>query len=212
VRPYYFVVIGTVVGVLIGCYRPPVSKPLVQEKPKAAKVYATSDLIVPDGLPYSTARLILAGKSLPVEMSRVKKGDSVDFNLVCKKEVLEVEHFQSDDKSFRFAGLSDEAFVPPIPLVRYPFTVGETWDWAGTAGLGPNTKQATAGLLSSEETINLSGGVNECVLVTANLVVETPGGTNSKRTLKFWIQPMKGVVKREFGFSSTREPRPAGSP
>ena len=203
--------VGAIFGVLAGCLiKPGLSNG--QEVTPVTKTYQDRQSLKADELPYKSARLILAGTSLPVEMNRVQKGNDVSFRLVTRNEVLETERFQSDATGFRFAGLSDEHFVPPIPLVRYPFIVGESWQWSGVAGLGPNEKAATANLRSDSETINLAGGVHGCIVVVADLVVHTSTGTDSKRTLKFWIEPQKGLIKREFGFSSTREPRPAGSP
>lgn len=203
--------VGAIIGLLAGCLLKPGDQ-VVTEVPAVAKTFANAESLRPDVAPYTSARLLLAGTPLTVSMARSQKNDIVSFDLIARKEVLEVERYQLDENGFRFASLSDEKFVPPIPLVRYPFTVGESWHWSGTAGLGPNEKKATAELTSASETVNLAGGVHGCVVIVANLVVASPGGTDSKRTLRFWIEPKKGIIKREFGFSSTREPRPPGSP
>ena len=209
-KALFIATIGATVGLIAGCFLR--SAPPVVAGQTTFKTYKAASELAPDTLPYKSAKLILSGTSLPVEMSRSQSNDTVTFSLTARKEVLEVERYQSDATGFRFSGLTDESFAPPIPIVRYPFVVGESWTWSGIAGLGSNGKQATAILNSNDETLNLAGGVHSCVLVVANVVVESPGGTKSKRILKFWIEPLKGIVKREFGFSSTREPRPAGSP
>jgi len=201
---------SAVVGLLAGCFLN--SSPASILSQEVSKSYTTASLLQPDVLPYTSARLVAFGTSVPVGMSRVQKLDKVSFNLNAGVETLEVERYENTPTEFRFAGLSDETFVPPIPIVRYPFTVGKAWSWAGTAGLGSNEKEATAELKSEVTTVKLAGEDHACILVQANIVVKTDGGTNNKRTLKFWIEPMKGIVKRELGFSTTREPGPVGSP
>lgn len=199
--------IAALAGALTGCFLKQADQQ--QAGPPSGKTYAKIEDLGADKLPYTKAKLILAGTPLNVTMERVAKGEAIMFNLSAGEEVLETEHYTGDDHIFRFAGLSDETFTPAIPIARFPLTVGETWDWEGEASLGKNRKAAKASLATTSETVNLAGGVYECVVVTANLVVSSDG-TDSKRTLKFWIQPQKGIVKREFGFSSTREPRAAG--
>lgn len=207
-RAWTLAIIAAFAGALTGCLLKPTGAQ--QPLPQDGKSFAKADELGADQLPYEKARLILAGTPLNVTMSKRAKPDGVEFDIKAGEETLEVERYQLDDHGFRFSALSDETFVPPIPLARFPgFKTGETWDWSGQAGLGPNKKPATATLTSTWETVNLAGGVAECVVVSANLVVKSDG-TDSKRVLKFWIQPKKGIVKREFGYSSTREPRPAG--
>ena len=141
-------------------------------------------------------------------MSRRQTGESVTFSLTAHAETLEEEMYESNATGFRFAGATGETFKPAIPLVSYPFEVGESWDWTGTASLGPNTKSASAKLVSASETLNLATGVAECVRVTASLTIDTGQGGVSKRELRFWFEPKKGMVRREFVMSSAREPRP----
>jgi hypothetical protein len=170
------------------------------------KTFASQDSITPDALPYTNARLLLAGTEVKVTMTRRASPGQVIFDLSARDVVLESEKYLSDDKAFSFVGLSDETFQPAIPLVVYPFSIGDDWTWSGTANLGPNSKPAEAKLTCLPEKLNLPGGVYDCVLVTADVIVQASRGVPSKRTLKFWFQPKSGLVKREFGFSSTREP------
>lgn len=202
---------GSLIGVVAGCFLNSSSKP-VSVPSQTAKSFPNKESLTPEAMPYSTARLILAGTPVSVQMERATKGADVVFKLIARKEVIEEEHYILAPTVFAFSGLSDETFEPAIPLVRYPFNVGDTWEWTGEARLGTNKKTATAVMSSSAETLNLAGGVYDCVAVVADLVVESGEGAKSKRALRFWIQPKKGIVKREFGFSSTREPRAAGSP
>lgn len=196
-------------GVTAGCIlanKTTQSAPLKNE-PSGSPAYSAAELSA-DKLPYKSARLILSGTEVPVTMNRKVSGKRVDFLLTARQELLEIESYESDDKGFRFAGLSGETFEPAIPIARFPFRVGEAWEWTGTAGLGPILKPATAKLSSSKDKLNLATGVAECILISADLDVKVSEKSQSKRILKFWIEPGIGVVKRDFAMSSTREPRP----
>ena len=202
---------SAVVGLVAGCYLNQAKTTSRAAKPELGKMFESEESLDPSALPYTQARIILAGTEVPAEMSREVKGADVYFKIVSKNAVLEEEHYENDKNGFRFASLTGETFNPPIPLIRYPFKVGESWEWTGTAGLGPNIKKATAVLKSAGDTLNLATGVYDCVRVTADLVVSTGGPGKSTRPLKFWFEPGKGIVKREFAYSSTREPRPKTS-
>lgn len=160
----------------------------------------------PDQLPYRDARLILSGTELPVEMSKTREGDVVVFHLLAHGEELETERYESDSAGFRFVGGSGETFKPAIPLVRYPLRVGETWEWAGQTALGPTEKPAKATITTQSERLNLASGVHNAIRVGVALRIET-GRHEAKRDLTFWIAPKAGVVRREFGAGSAREPR-----
>ncbi len=164
-----------------------------------------------DKLPYTKARLILAGTEVPVEVQEVRSGESFVLRLVSHGEILEEERYESGPGGFRFLGGSGETFDPPIPLVRLPMTVGESWDWTGVAALGPTEKRATAKVTSGRERLNLASGVHDAIKVAVSLSVETSPQQTAKRELTFWIEPNRGVVRREFGAGSTREPRPRDS-
>ncbi len=186
-------------------------EPQEQSPVPLGEIYKSPAELEPDALPYANANLILSGSSVPVTMSRTQKGDSVTFKLESKDEMLEEEFYQADDKSFRFIGITGETFDPAIPLIRYPFRVGESWDWTGYTALGLTRKKAKATLTSATDTLNLAAGVFPCILVTADLEADTGGGMIGKRSLKFWFEPKKGLVKRDLGSSTTREPRPKPS-
>lgn len=197
-----------ILGILAGCILKP---PTPTQSDPVEKTYNDAASLNPAGLPYSSGTLILAGTPVPIGLTRAEKDGTVTFDLTAKHVVLESEKYISDENKFQFVSLSEESFSPPISILRFPFTVGETWKWEGSANLGKNQKPATAELTSATETINLSAGVYKCIRVSVDLTVETSSGAKSKRMLKFWFQPKVGLIKREFGYSSTREPKNPGS-
>jgi hypothetical protein len=152
--------------------------------------------------------LVLAGTEVPVTLEPKLEGESFELAIRARGSVIEVERYGLGDKTFTYRGGTGEEFVPPIPIVRYPMQVGETWTWAGVAGLGPVEKGASADIDTTLETVNLATGVSEAVLVTVNLTIQAQQGVPARRQLRFWIDPKEGLVKRDFAHSSVREPRP----
>lgn len=208
----YTLAIGSAItGLLAGCYLQQANSKAPESNHAEGRKFVDEKSLDPSALPYTEARIIMGGLEVPAQMARVVEGKAVTFQISAKNVVLEEEHYENEPTGFRFASLTGESFSPPIPLIRYPLTVGEEWQWTGTAGLGPNLKQATATLTSSNDTLNLATGMADCVRISVDLVVATGGPGQSKRPLKFWFEPGKGIVKREFAYSSTREPRPKGS-
>lgn len=202
-RPLPVIACAALAGVLVGCFwnqRPTVAAP-VQDTFTSAKQMGL------DRLPGQEANLILAGTEVPVELREVKKEGQMVVVLEAHGQIIEEERYVSDGDGFRFAGLSGETFDPPITLARFPMEVGKEWEWAGDACLGPICKPATGKVTSTEETLNLPGGVYRTVRIEVELVVDTGGKEKAARTLRFWVAPEHGIVRREFGFGSTREPR-----
>ncbi|MCW5937688.1 MAG: hypothetical protein KIT11_10335 [Fimbriimonadaceae bacterium] len=156
-------------------------------------------------LPYKDARLVLVGTEMDVEMGDTREGRDLSIHLRAHGEDLETEHYEVDQKGLWFVGVSGEAFEPPIPLAIFPITVGDSWDWSGTAELGPLRKPAKAKVSTDSERLNLATGVYNTIRIQVDLDIET-GDHAAKRKLRFWISPESGVVKRAFG-DTTREPR-----
>ncbi|MBS1713161.1 MAG: hypothetical protein JST30_02365 [Armatimonadetes bacterium] len=202
------VALAAAVVAMVGCLKGAAKLPDEAGVQAKGPKYENAEALKPDVLPYEATRLLLGGTEVPVTMSRKQSGETVTFVLAAHSETLEEEHYEANATGFRFLGATGETFKPAIPLVSYPFQVGESWEWTGTASLGPNTKSASAKLVSSTETLNLATGVAECVKVNASLTIDTGQGGVSKRELKFWFEPKKGMVRREFVMSSAREPRP----
>ena len=162
-----------------------------------------------DMLPYENAALILAGKPLPVKMSSKRSGEVLIFKLDAFGQTVEEEVYRLSDRSFSVERVSDELYDPPIPLIEYPAHSGERYEWAGEMVSGEQSRQAKANIELLGDRLNMFGGQFESLHVMVNLQMESGGPDPAVRTMSFWFVPGKGMVKREFGFSSTREPAPA---
>ena len=188
------------------------------EPEQISKTYNTPKDLNPAVNPPDTANLILGGRLIEVHLQEIRNDSSVIFAWLTPpsgsgQEGVEIEREKYGFSNTGFSLLAGpaESFESGIPLIKFPFTIGDSYDWEGVQYLGKNKRTAKAKVTTSAEQVNLETGNFETVLVTIDLTVETgtPGGSQSQ--FKFWIKPGEGVVKREFGFSSTREPRESNS-
>jgi hypothetical protein len=189
----------------LGCPQPSRQQPPSDRFDDAASLGA-------DRLPADTADLILTGTRIPVELKGRREGQSFVLEVLAHGEVVETETYVATDRQFGFASLSGESFEPPIPLVEYPFQVGDSRQWSGKAVLGPTGRPAKAAVTTSHEKLNLASGALSAIQVAVELEVVTGPKTTAGRRLTFWLVPQKGVVRREFGSSSLREPRDSEDP
>ncbi len=157
-------------------------------------------------LPYRKAALILTGTTFPVALSRKLEANSVTFSLSAHDEVIEEEQFEYSEAGFRLAGASGESYHPPIPLLQFPMKVGDSWNWKGIINVGTIQRTATANIACSSDVLNTAGGPFDAVLVSVELIMPSGAVEPAKRRLRFWFVRGKGILKREFGAASTREP------
>lgn len=165
------------------------------------------DSFRPDTLPYREGSLILAGTRLPVELQERRKDGRFEIVVLAHGKAVEVETYRAENGQFLFESLSGESFAPPIPILRFPLRSNDSWDWTGEFRLGPTARPAKATVATQPETLNLASGSLQATRVDIALTVETSKATTAERGLKFWLAPKAGVVRREFGASSLREPR-----
>jgi len=102
-----------------------------------------------------------------------------------------------------------ETFDPPLPLLIFPMTVGDSWKWKGTMIADEARSKAEAKIVSQVSKAELKGSTVPSVKVMVDLqLAENQQSKPVKRTLSFWVVEGKGVVRREFGEESVREPQP----
>lgn len=187
--------------------------------PAIPETYASGNDLKPDATPPKEANLLLGGSLIEVELREARDGDKVTFNWIAPpigdgSEIVEIEGetYQNANSTFSFVAGPAESYEPAIPLVKFPFTIGDTWEWTGKQTLGRTQRPARATVSSAVEELNTPVGLFATVRITVDLIVEsgTPGGTETQ--FKFWFKPGEGLIKRELGKSSTREPRAPASP
>lgn len=167
---------------------------------------ATAVELMPDALYNESATLNYGGTPVDVTMKRVANGQEVSFLLSAHDEVLESEVYQSTTGEFALVSI-DEKFEPPLPLLKFPMTVGESWNWSGELVAGGLRHRATAKITPSTEQLFLTktGGV-DTVKISVALQIDSKTPNPAKRPLTFWFARGKGIVKREIGTATSREP------
>lgn len=205
-KPWAWPGLGTaaMTAAVFGC-----GGPQAEDRPSAKAQYPNHEALGADKLERDEANLILAGTKIPVAIRQERDGDRYKILVRAFDQTLEEESYRISKDEFLFEHLSGERFEPPIPIVRFPLTVGDKWDWTGDAFLGPLSRPASATVSTANDKLNLASGNLETVRVVVDLTVKTGRGTMADRKLQFWIKPRAGVVRREFGSSSLREPRAA---
>lgn len=161
---------------------------------------------MPDALYGEQATLNYGGTPIAVKMTRQANGQEVRFSLSAHDEVLETEVYLSTTSEFALISI-DERFEPPLTLLKFPMTIGEPWAWTGELVAGGVRHRAKATITPSIEQLFLTktGGV-DTVKVQIELQIDSKTPNPAKRPLTFWFARGKGIVKREVGTATSREP------
>ncbi len=162
----------------------------------------------PDALYAENALLGYGGTEVAVKMKRKESGGIVKFVLIAHGEVFETETYRTSNTEFALVGL-DDVFEPPLPLLRFPMHVGDKWDWDGnlTSAMVPHKAKAT--VTSAREQLFLKkSGQMDTVRADVMLSLDSGTPTPASRKLSFWFVRGRGIVKREIGTATTREPAP----
>ncbi len=168
---------------------------------------ATIGDLSPDAKIPTSAKLKIGEIEIPVEIVQTTKGEEMTIEISAHGQVFENETYQIGDKSFDLLDVAGEHYEPKLPLLRFPMRIGETWDWTGRMTAGEEPHKATATITSTSDSVLLPGsGSTDTVLVIVDLSIESGGPTPANRKLRFWFAKDKGLVKRQFGIGSSREP------
>lgn len=165
------------------------------------------DDLKPDALPGKRAEMLMAGTHIPVDLS-VRSADS-EFVIVLHAhgETFETEKYRTTPTSFSLSEAGGDNYVPALDLLRFPMHLGDQWTWQGRVLSGGIQRQATATVSSSSTTLYQGGLTTEAVKVDVDLSLYSEGDkTPAARKLVFEFVPGKGIVRREFGDASVRQP------
>ncbi len=190
---------AALIGVIQGC------KPAGGGGP----VIRTAVELLPDALYSPKAVLNYGGTPVAVEMKREVEDSTVKFMLLAHDQVVETETYMSSVGEFALVSI-DEEFVPPLPLLKFPMTIGEGWTWKGELVVGGRRHAAEAEIKPSTEQLYLTkaGGLNT-VKVEVHLQIDTKTATPAKRPITYWFVKGKGIVQREIGKATSRAPAPS---
>jgi len=149
------------------------------------------------------------GTEVAVKMKREEAANGViKFVLIAHGEDFETETYQSSNEVFAFVGI-DDVFEPPLPLLKFPMKVGDKWDWQGNLTSAAVPHKAEAMVTTAREQLFLKKiGDLDSIRADVKLLLDSGTPTPAERKLSFWFVRGKGIVKREIGTATTREPAP----
>lgn len=196
-------VLGWLALLSLGCNEGP------EPAAKSSRRFVDAESFSASATPYREGALVLAGTKVPVSLTREEEDKIVSFRLAAHGQTIEIERYESDSAGIRILAAGGETYDPPIPLLRFPFEIGDAWQWKGRASSGSVVHLAEAKVGTSSEVLNVPGGPFDAVRVSAVMLFQGDDLRQATRTLDFWFVPGKGVFKRQFGTNSTREPAPA---
>jgi len=144
---------------------------------------------------------------MPVEVGQAQKGEEMTFTFTAHGQTFETEIYKVNDSGFSLEDAAGERYEQALPLLKFPMNVGDTWSWTGSMVAGDEPHKASATVTTSSETILLPAtGSVPSILVVVDLAIEGGGPKPATRKLRFWFVPGKGLLKRQFGSASSREP------
>lgn len=155
------------------------------------------------GAPPDAKRVAVPGTEFEVQVNRAQQGHDTVLRLSIDREALEREVYESRTEAFRVVAAGDDAFAPPLDLLRYPVREGASWDWEGKVVYAGISRAAQAVVTVSRDGEELRSDVK------LSLVADE-GRPSLKRTFSFGFRKGHGVVRRAFGDVSAR--RPVGEP
>lgn len=171
---------------------------------KAARYHA--DLLKPDAIPYKEARLVMNGHTFPVQVATTSKDGLVKHTFSSHDVVIESETYRVSPGSLELVAYGDETFNKPIPILKFPLTVGDSWTWQGSFGATQSLIPATAEIRTDSQPLALED-FPQGDSVKAEVTLQYGSAAKpTERKLMFWFVEGKGMVKRQIHFGSTRQP------
>lgn len=162
----------------------------------------------PDASPGAKARMVLGSLAFPVEVKLTPSPDKVAIELWAHEQPFEEEVYSNPSDGFGLIDAAGERYEPPVPLLKFPLRVGDSWDWKGKMVTGDTSRTASAKIITRDDLLRVGPETHKALAVDVDLEMHSGGPKPAKRKLIFWFVPEKGVMKREFGVSTSREPIP----
>lgn len=161
----------------------------------------------PDAKIPAAANLKIGEVNVPVVVRQEDSEDRMVLTLEAHGQTFEKEVYRVTSDSFELVEGAGEVYESPMPVLKFPLTVGESWTWKGTMSSGDGPHDATANIATAAEPLLLPvEGSTPSVLVVVDLSIQGAGPSPATRKLRFWFVKDKGLVKRQFGIASSREP------
>jgi hypothetical protein len=99
-----------------------------------------------------------------------------------------------------------ETFDPPLPLIKLPMSVGDTFDWTGKIVFAGHELEGKAKAVTSRDTPDLATGPRETLRVAVELEISDGSPKPATRKLDYWFAEGVGPIRRDYG-NQLRTPR-----
>ena len=133
--------------------------------------------------------------------------DEYTISLELHGELFDEEVYKDRPGSFSLHEAAGEMYDVPIPLLKFPMNVGDSWTWEGSATAAHESTPATAAVATAEEQVFVCGVPVQAVRTRVKLsIVPKPGAQPIVREMTFYFAPKRGLFKRSWGSTSIREP------
>lgn len=189
---------------IVTCNRQKDGPAALVSKGSGAYIASPADL-KPDGVPGTKAQMVMSGMIIPVDLKTKSVGQEFDIDLWYQNELFEEEQYKVTPDGFQLVNAAGETYSPPIPLVKFPMNVGDVWKWSGQMITGPVGRGAKALIRTQDDKVDL-GSPTDALMVQVDLSIESGASEPAMRHLTFWFVKDKGLVKRQFGDSTSRLP------
>lgn len=180
----------------------------VMHKGTGITIASSADL-GPDADP-GPEKIVYAGTVIPVETKRSTTNGDYTMDFWYQGVSLETEKYRSMPTEFDLVNAAGEDYSPPLPLLYFPMNAGDSWKWSGQMVTAPTSHNATAVISTREDEINV-GTMAHALVVEVDLSIDNGTSSPAPRQLTFWFVKGKGVVKRDFGASTSRIPAAAST-
>lgn len=90
-----------------------------------------------------------------------------------------------------------DTFLPPLPILKYPAKVGQSWTWKGQNVLGGQiTMEGTATVrVAAREKVQTPAGAFSAYRVEAQITLKGSGQPPHVTSRTYWFAPKAGLVK-----------------
>ena len=171
---------------------------------KAARYHA--DSLKPDTVPYEDCRIVMNGHTFPVQVATSAQNGLIRHSFSSQDVVIESETYRLSPGSFELVAYGDETFTKPIPILKFPLVVGDSWTWQGSFGATQSLIPATAEIRTESEPLALANFPQSDSVRTEVTLQYGAAAKPTERKLMFWFVEGRGMVKRQIHFGSTRQP------
>lgn len=142
------------------------------------------------------------GTRAEYKLEITKDGNRTKFSAMSHGAVIDTEEYEVNEDTVFLRHALGETFNGPVPLLRFPLRLGDTYEWKGTLNCETDSLVGSAKIQTSADSIHLKDRSQEAVKVEVNLIIDKVG----TRKLTFWFAKNMGVLKTEMG-KNVREPK-----